>query len=138
MRLDRSPEARGQRRIPYARMDQSRVQADGCQFELLWSPVELTSLQMLSGCDYLPSIPGVGLKTAHRLLRRHKTVEKVSFDRDFEEYKLLTVISGPADSPTRGNSQHPTNLSDAIRSSRTRLRLSTSVLPKKEDAGPAQ
>lgn len=32
---------------------------------------------MLSGCDYLDSIPGVGLKTAHRLLRRHKTVEKV-------------------------------------------------------------
>lgn len=34
-------------------------------------------VQMLSGCDYLDSIPGVGLKTAHRLLRRHKTVEKV-------------------------------------------------------------
>lgn len=32
---------------------------------------------MLSGCDYLDSIPGIGLKTAHRLLRRHKTVEKV-------------------------------------------------------------
>lgn len=32
---------------------------------------------MLSGCDYLDSIPGVGLKTAHKLLRRHKTVEKV-------------------------------------------------------------
>lgn len=37
----------------------------------------LTMRQMLSGCDYLDSIPGVGLKTAHRLLRRHKTVEKV-------------------------------------------------------------
>jgi exonuclease-1 len=32
---------------------------------------------MLSGCDYLDSIPGIGLKTAHKLLRRHKTVEKV-------------------------------------------------------------
>ena len=32
---------------------------------------------MLSGCDYLPSISGIGLKTAHRLLRRLKTVEKV-------------------------------------------------------------
>lgn len=33
--------------------------------------------KMLSGCDYLPSIPGIGIKTAHRLLRRYKTVEKV-------------------------------------------------------------
>lgn len=32
---------------------------------------------MLSGCDYLPSIHGLGLKTAHKLLRRHKTVEGV-------------------------------------------------------------
>ena len=32
---------------------------------------------MLSGCDYLDSIPGIGIKTAHRLLRKHKTVEKV-------------------------------------------------------------
>lgn len=34
--------------------------------------------QMLSGCDYLPSIVGIGLKKAHRLLRRLKTVERVS------------------------------------------------------------
>ena len=32
---------------------------------------------MLSGCDYIPSITGLGLKTAHSLLRKHKTVEKV-------------------------------------------------------------
>lgn len=32
---------------------------------------------MLSGCDYLPSIQGLGLKTAHKLLRKHKTVEGV-------------------------------------------------------------
>lgn len=32
---------------------------------------------MLSGCDYLPSIPGLGLKTSHKLLRKHKTVEGV-------------------------------------------------------------
>jgi len=28
---------------------------------------------MLSGCDYLPSIPGIGLKTAWTLLRKYKT-----------------------------------------------------------------
>jgi len=32
---------------------------------------------MLSGCDYLPSIQGLGLKTAHKLLRKHKTIEGV-------------------------------------------------------------
>lgn len=34
-------------------------------------------LQILSGCDYLPSIQGLGLRTAHKLLRKYKTVEKV-------------------------------------------------------------
>ena len=37
--------------------------------------------QMLSGCDYLPSIPGIGIKTAHKMLRRYKTVERVSLSR---------------------------------------------------------
>lgn len=32
---------------------------------------------MLSGCDYLPSIRGVGVRTSYRLLRKHKTVEGV-------------------------------------------------------------
>jgi 5'-3' exonuclease len=38
------------------------------------------SLQILAGCDYLDSIPGIGIKTAHKLLRKHKTVEKVIYD----------------------------------------------------------
>ncbi|SYW86584.1 uncharacterized protein UHO2_04081 [Ustilago hordei] len=39
--------------------------------------VEFRQMAILSGCDYLPSIVGMGLKNAHRLLRRHKTVDKV-------------------------------------------------------------
>jgi 5'-3' exonuclease len=35
------------------------------------------SCQILAGCDYLDSIPGIGIKTAHKLLRKHKSVEKV-------------------------------------------------------------
>ncbi|KAN0065259.1 hypothetical protein ACQY0O_001756 [Thecaphora frezii] len=42
-----------------------------------WTPVEFRQMAILSGCDYLPSIVGMGLKNAHRLLRRYKTVEKV-------------------------------------------------------------
>ncbi|UOH81722.1 hypothetical protein LQV05_004402 [Cryptococcus neoformans] len=35
-------------------------------------------MAMLSGCDYLDSIPGIGIKTAHRLMRRFNSVEKAS------------------------------------------------------------
>lgn len=42
-----------------------------------WSDDEFRAMAILSGCDYLPSIPGVGLKTAQKLLKKHKTVDKV-------------------------------------------------------------
>ncbi|KAI0701399.1 PIN domain-like protein [Cytidiella melzeri] len=42
-----------------------------------WSDVEFRTMAILSGCDYLPSIPGIGLKTAWSLLRKHKTAENV-------------------------------------------------------------
>jgi exonuclease 1 len=42
-----------------------------------WSDVQFRAMAILSGCDYLPSIAGIGLKTAWSLLRKHKTVEHV-------------------------------------------------------------
>lgn len=42
-----------------------------------WTAVEFRQMAILSGCDYLPSIVGMGIKNAHRLLRRYKTVDKV-------------------------------------------------------------
>ncbi|CAE6449745.1 unnamed protein product [Rhizoctonia solani] len=42
-----------------------------------WSDKELRWMAMLSGCDYIDSLPGLGLKKAHKLLRKWKTVEKV-------------------------------------------------------------
>lgn len=42
-----------------------------------WTEHEFRQMAILSGCDYLESISGMGLKNAHRLLRRYKTVEKV-------------------------------------------------------------
>ncbi|CAK9781518.1 hypothetical protein CC85DRAFT_282659 [Cutaneotrichosporon oleaginosum] len=42
-----------------------------------WTNLQFRRMAMLSGCDYLPSIPGIGVKKAHRLLRRCKTVDKV-------------------------------------------------------------
>ncbi|PIL23267.1 hypothetical protein GSI_14577 [Ganoderma sinense ZZ0214-1] len=40
-----------------------------------WSDTQFRTMAILSGCDYLPSIPGIGLKTAWVLLRKHRTVE---------------------------------------------------------------
>lgn len=34
-------------------------------------------MAMLSGCDYLPGIDKIGLKTAYRLVRKHKTIERI-------------------------------------------------------------
>lgn len=41
-----------------------------------WNDEKFRWMAMLSGCDYLPSIPGIGLKTAWGLLKKHGTVEK--------------------------------------------------------------
>ncbi|GAB7337423.1 hypothetical protein MBLNU457_g2764t1 [Dothideomycetes sp. NU457] len=42
-----------------------------------WSDAEFRWMAILSGCDYLPGIEKMGLKTAHRFLRKHKTVERL-------------------------------------------------------------
>ncbi|KAF9557610.1 PIN domain-like protein [Agrocybe pediades] len=42
-----------------------------------WSDVQFRAMAILSGCDYLPSIPGIGLKTACSLLKKWKTAEQV-------------------------------------------------------------
>ena len=47
-------------------------------FSLLgWTDEQFRAMAILSGCDYLPSIPGIGLKTAWNLLKKHKTASKV-------------------------------------------------------------
>jgi exonuclease-1 len=42
-----------------------------------WSEAEFRRMAILSGCDYLNSITNMGLKNAHRMVRKHKTIEKV-------------------------------------------------------------
>ena len=42
-----------------------------------WSDAEFRRMAILSGCDYLPNINKMGLKTAYRFVRKHKTIEKV-------------------------------------------------------------
>lgn len=49
-----------------------------------WDDRQFRQMAILSGCDYLDSIPSLGLKTAHRLLRQHKTAERVIRTLQFE------------------------------------------------------
>lgn len=42
-----------------------------------WTDEQFRAMAILSGCDYLPSIQGIGLKTAWSLLKKHKTTENV-------------------------------------------------------------
>ncbi|KAI5477622.1 exonuclease 1 [Pseudohyphozyma bogoriensis] len=42
-----------------------------------WTSDEFRQMAILSGCDYLESIVGVGLKTAYTLMRKYQTAERV-------------------------------------------------------------
>ncbi|KAG5654438.1 hypothetical protein H0H81_002627 [Sphagnurus paluster] len=64
--------------VSIARKDFGSVSGSNSDISLVgWSDVQFRSMAILSGCDYLPSIPGVGLKTACALLRKWKTAEQV-------------------------------------------------------------
>ncbi|XXH01393.1 hypothetical protein Hte_007753 [Hypoxylon texense] len=42
-----------------------------------WTDTQFRQMAIFSGCDYLDSINNLGLKTAHRMMRKHKTPERV-------------------------------------------------------------
>ncbi|PHH76298.1 hypothetical protein CDD82_4060 [Ophiocordyceps australis] len=41
-----------------------------------WTDADFRHMAIMSGCDYLEGLSNIGLKTAHRLLRKCKTVER--------------------------------------------------------------
>ncbi|KAL1867555.1 hypothetical protein VTK73DRAFT_4079 [Phialemonium thermophilum] len=54
-----------------------------------WSDAEFRHMAILSGCDYLESINNMGLKTAYRMIRKHKTPERVIRMLQFDgKYKV--------------------------------------------------
>lgn len=65
--------------------DSSCVEIDWSKISSVKSIPYLTSLSaeqirlvvMLSGCDYTKGVPGIGLKTAFALVKKHQTLEKV-------------------------------------------------------------
>ena len=52
-----------------------------------WSNAEFRRMAILSGCDYVRGIPKMGLRKAHRLVRKYKDVDKIirmmQFDGQF-------------------------------------------------------
>ena len=52
-----------------------------------WTDAEFRRMAILSGCDYLANINKMGLKTAYRLVRKYKTIDKIlrmlQFDSQF-------------------------------------------------------
>lgn len=54
-----------------------------------WSDKDFRIMAMLSGCDYLPGIPSLGLKTAYRLVRKYKTIEKIVQTLQFDGKKKV-------------------------------------------------
>lgn len=42
-----------------------------------WTDAEFRLMTILSGCDYLTNIDKMGLKTAYRLVRKYRTIEKI-------------------------------------------------------------
>ncbi|KAK4157688.1 hypothetical protein C8A00DRAFT_39968 [Chaetomidium leptoderma] len=67
-----------------------------------WTDNEFRHMAIFSGCDYLDGVNNVGLKTAYRLIRKHKTPERVikmlrfdgkhrvpeSYSEDFKQAEL--------------------------------------------------
>jgi 5'-3' exonuclease len=49
---------------------------------------------LLAGCDYLPNVPGLGIKTAYKLVKQHRTYKKAR----------AWFGAGPAVRPSQGGS----------------------------------
>ncbi|KAL9942105.1 hypothetical protein ACHAQF_009023 [Verticillium nonalfalfae] len=49
-----------------------------------WTDAEFRRMAILSGCDYLAGVSNMGLKTAYRMVRQHKTPERLVRMMQFE------------------------------------------------------
>ncbi|KAF9078713.1 PIN domain-like protein [Rhodocollybia butyracea] len=67
--------------ISISRTDFASVTASSSDANVIslvgWSDNQFRAMAILSGCDYLSSIPGIGLKTANVMLRKWKTPQAV-------------------------------------------------------------
>ncbi|KAK2642644.1 hypothetical protein Ddye_024407 [Dipteronia dyeriana] len=86
----------------------------------------LLEMCILSGCDYLPSLPGMGLKRAHALISKFKSYEKVIkhlrystvsvpplYEESFKK-AVLTFQHQRVYDPVNENIVHLSNISDNV------------------------
>ena len=91
-----------------------------------WTDADFRRMAILSGCDYLANIPRMGLKTAYRLVRKHKDIETIlrvlSFDGTYripsgylEDFKRaeLTFLHQRVFDPTEKRLLHGIPLSSS-------------------------
>jgi exonuclease-1 len=52
----------------------------------------LRQLCILAGCDYVSSLSGLGIKTAHSLIKKHKTIDRVSIFTTLEYILTLLLL----------------------------------------------
>lgn len=55
-----------------------------------WTDAEFRQMAIFSGCDYLDGLSGMGLKTAYRMIRKHKTPEKIIKVLQFEGKRRIS------------------------------------------------
>ncbi|XAR66635.1 Exodeoxyribonuclease I [Bertholletia excelsa] len=86
----------------------------------------LLEMCILSGCDYLQSLPGMGLKRAHALMKRFKSYDKVikhlryntvavppSYEESFKK-AILTFLHQRVYDPTTEEIVHLSDLTDDV------------------------
>ncbi|GBB97914.1 hypothetical protein RclHR1_00310042 [Rhizophagus clarus] len=80
-----------------------------------WTDKKFRHMSMLAGCDYLPSIPGIGIKSAHKYIRKYKTADKViqslkgnnkvkvppDYENDFKKAELVFLYQRVFDIETK-------------------------------------
>lgn len=69
----------------------NRADFTACQEVSLigWTDADFRRMCILSGCDYLPNIPRLGLKTAYRCIRKYRDVERALRMVQFEgQYRV--------------------------------------------------
>jgi hypothetical protein len=86
-------------------------------------------LCILAGCDYLDSAPGVGLKTAYKLLKKHGDAAKVGFTH--ERCSSLFFIEPLRNNGSRHSHERPGRSSKPCAAKAPRSRPSTTPSSKR-------
>lgn len=76
--------------------------------ELKLSMEQFVDLSILCGCDYTSTLPGIGPKTAYKLIKEHKTIEEILKNttpsgkqcKKNKKFSVSNTVPGGSDMPT--------------------------------------